>query len=121
MAQVWSESKRERVLAKTNGHCWYCGRVLTMSSEGWSESMFCVDHATSKHKGGNNKIDNLLPSCFACNSGSKKGLTVEEYRERLGYDLIGAPIFSQEQREWLEINGIEIPEPAPIVFWGELQ
>ncbi len=123
--QEISKSTKIKVWNKTGGRCWYCGCRL----KPWSDvnntvgeiftDVFCIDHATPKHKGGNGRIENLLPSCWLCNSGKKKGKTVEEYRQYLGYKSIGAPMFSQEQIAWLSDNGISIPKPPAIFFWGE--
>ncbi len=115
-------SNRTIVWSKTGGHCWYCGIELVHwdhSTKTIAPNTFCVDHVIPKIRGGTSEIDDLLPACWSCN-GSKKDATVEEYREALGYKATGAPKFNEEQRDWLEQNGVEIPSPLPIAFWGEL-
>lgn len=63
---------RELVYAKFNGHCAYCGREIAYKD-------MQVDHIYAQYKGGSDDIDNLLPSCRACNF--RKGtLSVEQFR-----------------------------------------
>ena len=115
-------TNRIQVWSLTNGRCWYCGVQLEQwdsSTKKISPNTFCIDHVIPKIRGGASSIDNLLPACWACNCG-KKDATVEEYREALGYKATGAPKFNQEQTDWLIKNGVEIPSPLPIAFWGEL-
>lgn len=82
-------------------------------------NVFCIDHIIPKSRGGTNKLENLLPSCWSCNSGEKRDKTLEEYREFIGYKKINAPLFTDEQKQWLLKNGIKIPHPPKITFWGE--
>ena len=74
MAKGFSRSKRNKVLAKTDGHCAYCGDGLNQF-RGWT-----IDHAIPQAQGGSHKLSNLFPSCQSCNS-SKKDRTVREYAE----------------------------------------
>lgn len=74
--------KRTDILAKTNGHCGYCGVELT---DKWH-----VDHMISKYYAEYHKmeididcIDNLMPACASCNI-YKKEFTLEAFREQLG-------------------------------------
>ena len=42
------------------GRCAYCSAVIASEA--------CVDHIVSLRRGGSDAIDNLVPSCRACNS-----------------------------------------------------
>ncbi len=85
MTRINGSTARE-VFKKTDGKCFYCGCVLPadteyldeqgkvfMSSRNWH-----VDHGTPVSRGGSNKMDNLFPSCVACNQ-EKSDQTVEEF------------------------------------------
>lgn len=66
---------RQHVYAKCNGHCAYCGREIAYKD-------MQVDHIYPQYKGGSDDIDNLLPSCRACNF--RKGtLSVEQFRREI--------------------------------------
>ena len=71
------KSVREEVYKKCNGHCAYCGCELEY------KDMQC-DHIFSVYRAHGmcddiNNIDNLLPSCRACNF-YKNTLTIEQFR-----------------------------------------
>ena len=55
-----SIDKRKRILSKFGNKCAYCGCELD------NETMQ-VDHIVPRSQGGSNSIDNLYPSCRACN------------------------------------------------------
>lgn len=74
MTATFSRSKRNKVFAKTDGHCAYCGDDLNQF-RGWA-----IDHAIPQAQGGSDDLSNLFPSCRSCNS-SKKDRTVREYAE----------------------------------------
>ena len=95
--------KREEVLRKTNGACFYCGENL-------NPAVVQIDHVFPQCKGGKNDIENLVPACRSCNS-SKGGRSLEKFRLTRGRKLIGAPYFSDEQIEWLSKNGFNLPIP----------
>ncbi len=60
-----AKTKKE-VWKKTDGKCYYCGlQTIPFGSEKLS---FCVDHVLPRKRGGGDEIENLVPSCFACNS-----------------------------------------------------
>ena len=77
-------SQRNDVLAKTNGHCAYCGCRLKISE-------MQVDHRISLHNHGSDEMDNLLPSCHDCNY-YKGGCNPEGFRKKL------KQAFRQEKR-----------------------
>jgi 5-methylcytosine-specific restriction protein A len=67
---------RAQVWAKTQGHCWYCGKLMNP----WNDCT--IDHMDPKKQGGNDALGNLIPACKSCNS-RKSAKTVEEYRAYL--------------------------------------
>lgn len=77
-AQVW---------AKTNGHCWYCGKLMNP----WND--FTIDHMDPRKNGGGDELANLVPACQSCNS-RKNAKNVEGYRMYL--------LEKQEVRFWGE-------------------
>ena len=105
-----SPKKVITVYNKTGGRCWYCGKEL--------DDDFQIDHANPINKGGSDDLDNLLPSCKACN-GRKYNRTIDEYREYLYWKK--GMRFTPEQVAFLAKNGIKIGSLAidPIVFYGE--
>ena len=64
---------RAQVWAKTNGQCWYCGKLMNP----WND--FTVDHMDPRKNGGGDELANLGPACQRCNS-RKNAKNVEEYR-----------------------------------------
>lgn len=87
-------SNREKILAKSGGRCWYCGLLLR-------DSIFCTDHLVPTSRGGNDKIENLFPSCQNCNH-EKADLKLEEYRLNIIISADGAPRFTSAQLVWLQ-------------------
>jgi len=63
---------RQQVLEKYNNRCAYCGHDLTLKT-------MQVDHKQSKHTGGTDNIDNLMPSCRLCNH-YKRAQSIEAFR-----------------------------------------
>lgn len=70
-----SKTEREQILAKTNGHCAYCGCELTLKT-------MQADHIHSLYTGGSNELDNYLPACRSCNF-YKDTMTIEAFREQI--------------------------------------
>lgn len=67
---------RERVLAKTQGRCFYCdGDLHDMPEPG----RFHVDHKRPIRNGGTDNFGNLVPSCPTCNL-SKGAKSVAAWR-----------------------------------------
>jgi hypothetical protein len=143
---AFSKKIREKVYAKTNGHCAYCGCELPKR---WH-----IDHVIPIHRGsekiffrpdymdiGTNDIDNLLPACPKCNI-DKSDMSVECYREHIlsHYDSLykAQPMFRKlvnfgiiEQVKdtfefYFEKKGIEIKnlyeyEIAMATYWRDQQ
>lgn len=57
-------AKRASVLARYNGRCLYCDRVLDGSSDA---SVPTLDHLIPLASGGRSVVANLVPACQACN------------------------------------------------------
>lgn len=68
---------RAQVWAKSDGHCWYCGRPTNPFVD------FRVDHVVPIAGGGSNLLDNLVPACHRCNA-AKGALSLQQFRERRG-------------------------------------
>jgi len=66
---------RQTVYSKTNGHCGYCGKKISLPD-------MQVDHMKSKFMGGTDDIANLMPTCRRCNH-YKRSLDVEGFRKYL--------------------------------------
>ena len=64
---------RQKVYEKYNGHCAYCGKVITIKD-------MQVDHILPKRLGGTDDIDNLNSSCRLCNH-YKRANSIECFRD----------------------------------------
>lgn len=94
-----SKSKKAKVYAKTEGRCAYCGTGL-------SAEMFAVDHVHPRVFGGNNAIENLMPSCNPCNT-SKGSKSIESYRLYAAARAVtGGPVFGNAQLTYLKEAGV---------------
>ena len=103
-----SKETRELVYKKSGGKCWYCGKKLG--------SIFDVDHFVAKHNGGIDDFSNLVPSCSTCNR-VKKHRTLENFRNY--YHKKAGMVFTKEQKEFLNLFGIEVPKPIKHIFYFE--
>jgi 5-methylcytosine-specific restriction endonuclease McrA len=103
---------RISVYNKTKGMCWYCGKNLIIATREskLGNDIFCVEHIDNL---GGDDISNLVPACALCNK-RKRDRTLEEFRLWLS-----APRFTEDQIQYLKTNGIEIPTPDLIKFYGE--
>lgn len=114
-------NKRIKVWLKTSGKCLYCGIDTSLTREE-GKSLFNTDHIVPPSLAGENIIENLAPSCDACNS-AKGTRTLEEFRfyrwQRQIEEKYGAR-FTQKQERALRKMGFEFPVP-PHVFWFEKQ
>ena len=57
---------REQIYNKYNGHCAYCGQVITIKE-------MQVDHIIPKARGGTDAYNNLVPACRLCNHYKRAG------------------------------------------------
>jgi hypothetical protein len=97
---------RNKVYAKYDGHCAYCGIGMTFKQ-------MHVDHVRPKIFGGTDDFINLNPSCKECNN-YKCHWHLEEFREALK-DLLGRKInylFKSKTKMQVAINmgAIEVKE-----------
>lgn len=107
-------SKR-KILAKTKGHCIYCGVKLDTEN-------FSVDHVIARALGGEDTLENLVPCCRSCNSAKRtKDITeFREYRAMQEFENIHGVTFSQEQIRFLESIDVNLDIPE-YEFWFEKQ
>ena len=109
-------ASKSKILAKTNGHCIYCGTKLVATKN------FSIDHVMPRCNDGDNTIENLVPACRSCNS-AKRTRDLDEfrfYRAMQEFKKIHGVSFSQEQIKFLESMDVflDIPEYR---FWFEEQ
>lgn len=99
MGKRISDVKRATVLSKTNGVCSYCGVILNQND-------FVIDHVHPRAKGGNNNINNLLPSCKSCNA-AKCAKSLEQFRRMCAFrDVYNTSLFNQAQIDFIYENGM---------------
>jgi hypothetical protein len=109
-------ASKRKILAKTNGHCIYCGEKLVVAKN------FSIDHIVARNNGGNNTIENLVPACRSCNS-AKRTRDLDEfrfYRAMQVFQRNHGIAFSQDQIKYLESIGVHIEIPE-FQFWFEEQ
>lgn len=66
---------RKLVYDKYQGHCAYCGKPVEYKD-------MQVDHLHPIYLGGEDKLENYMPSCRACNF-RKATMSVDKFREEL--------------------------------------
>jgi 5-methylcytosine-specific restriction endonuclease McrA len=92
---------RTKILEKYNEHCAYCGCKITLKT-------MQVDHKISKHLGGTDKINNLMPTCRLCNHYKRSGGV--EYLRYLLLDM---------QRKLQKIYIFRVAEKYGMINWNE--
>lgn len=111
-------SKRERILAKSGGKCWYCGCDL-------SGSIWHADHFHPIVRYGDGvcaypELDteiNLVPACAPCNK-YKTSFSIEELRKQIA-NLAGVTLRqSTGLRMLLRMGRVEFSD-KPVEFWFE--
>lgn len=107
MGPFISQAKKEQIFAKSNGQCFYCGNKAEE-----------VEHMHPRFLGGNNDIENLVPSCKWCNK-SKRGLPLEVWRVKRSIAL--GMVFTKEQREFWKSQGVSLPADQHLKFYFELR
>ena len=105
-----SKQERQRIYAKTDGHCAYCGREITLQQ-------MQVDHIVPLYNGGTDDMQNYLPACRSCNN-YKHALTLEKFRAALERmpDVLARD--SVTYRNAVRF-GLVTPTPHPVVFYFE--
>lgn len=113
-----SRTKKNRLIRDSDGRCWYCGReTVPQRMDEWGRCVIdgltaAIDHVTPRSKGGGNEDSNLVFCCFSCNS-QKASMSLEEYR--LNILRMRGGLFTEEQIQYWESRGIELP----IVLGGD--
>lgn len=109
--------KREKVLERSKGHCWYCGANLT-------DTRWQVDHFYPVIRINGkmiypelDTIENLVPSCAPCNN-FKSSSNIEGFRFRVAEQFVNVPGKSTGMRQLLRLGLADITE-KPVVFWFE--
>jgi hypothetical protein len=72
---------RKIVWTKTNGSRAYCGCDLDINSN-WE-----IEHMQPRSKGGQNVLENYLPSCRRCNN-KKRDRNVNDFRQQISYSAM---------------------------------
>jgi hypothetical protein len=74
---MFDNDKLDAIFDKMDGHCRYCGKKLAWKNYGKRDrrGAWAVEHSVSKANGGTDHLNNLFPSCYACNEekGSRNG------------------------------------------------
>lgn len=105
-----NKMERQRIYAKTGGHCAYCGCAITLQQ-------MQVDHIVPLYNGGTDNAANYLPACRSCNH-YKSTLTLEKFRaalERMPDVLARNNVTYRNAVKF----GLVTPTPHPVVFYFE--
>ena len=126
----FNKKKREKVYAKCNGHCAYCGDPIKYKEMQVDHIIPKIDffyHVSRKSYvpeflnhltlADTNHIDNLFPSCRKCNN-FKKTFHLELFRSELEDQLNRAFKYSTNYR-FAKKYGQVRETPKPIVFYFE--
>lgn len=109
----FSAEEKRRILKKTNGHCAYCGKLITYKT-------MSVDHVTPRCRYSKaeyaDRLSNLLPACRKCNQ-YKHTRTLEEYRQYMRQAHLRLRTYYVTQI--LERYGIVELHPWNGLFWFE--
>lgn len=117
----------QAILDKTNGHCWYCGVILTDNKEinnpklstKAKRTMFTIDHIVAMAKGGSRgRNENLVPCCNYCNNLKGSG-DYDFLRMQLLFIKNHWPTFSHRHYEFLIEHGINLAKFGKYVFYFE--
>ena len=112
------KTNRQVVYEKYNGHCAYCGDEIEI--EKMHDEHKFPKHLSKNHNmepgQDNNRIENRMPSCRACN-WHKGGMQIEEWRSELQRQVSMLKKNAQFKRA-LRFKQIRIEE-KPIVFYYE--
>lgn len=111
--------ERDRVLAKSDGRCWYCGENLAGTK--WHIDHFSPIYRNcglvTEGRRGDDTFCNKVPSCSACNL-FKRTLTLEEFRNEIAQQVERAMKYSVNCRFSVRF-GLLQPTGSPVVFYFE--
>lgn len=113
MRRAIPKAVRERVRAKFDGRCGYCGIKAAKLQ---------IDHMTPyrafwRDPSKADEESNLMPACFACNN-LKNVYDVSHFRDEISYQVDRARQYSVNFRT-AERFGLVMAEPKPVVFYFE--
>jgi 5-methylcytosine-specific restriction protein A len=116
-----SKKTREKLKQRTDGHCWYCGDILS--------SNLCIDHIVPLSRGGADSEENYRASCRQCNAEKGSKLL---YQYRLTFMFknefwIAAKALHETRKRQLtehdeaviEMIKFLLSKIKPYQFWGE--
>lgn len=106
----FSTKIRKLVHEKHDGHCAYCGHEIT-------QKQMQVDHIIPKVGRGTDDMDNLNPSCRACNN-YKLFFSIEDFRYKLADQIRLARDYSVNFRLAERYGLIEV-KATEIIFYFE--
>ncbi|MEM4729066.1 MAG: HNH endonuclease signature motif containing protein [Thermoplasmata archaeon] len=63
------EERIQAIYDKTEGHCRYCGKRLSINNYGMRDATggWVIDHSIPLSRGGTDHMNNLFPACYDCN------------------------------------------------------
>lgn len=102
---------RLAVYNKTDGHCAYCGKLISISK-------MQIDHIRALHVGGSNEMSNLLPSCASCNHW-KSTMTLKQFRDTVRKSVHVLMRDSVTFRNAVRFGVVSFDENTPITFYFE--
>ena len=123
-----TKQQRETIYRKSNGVCWYCGKILP--KKGWHSDHFLPVGRIMKYDKKKRKkvwtgkyrhperdhIDNMVPSCAECNRW-KKSRSISTFRKSL--QVLHKTVLNHTNvRMAVKYQHVKILNPK-IVFWFE--
>ena len=113
-----NKSERLAVYDKTNGHCAYCGKEITLQQMQVDHVVPVEFYEAYKAMGQDlNAMDNLLPACRSCNN-YKHTLTLEKFRAAIEHTPDVLARDSVTYRNAVRF-GLVTPTPGPVTFYFE--
>ncbi|AUR89444.1 HNH nuclease [Vibrio phage 1.123.O._10N.286.48.F3] len=110
-------NKRDLILAKSGGKCWYCGCHLNGAR--WQADHFYPVIRVGKEMRNPefDNFENMVPSCAPCNN-FKSSSDIEGMRFRINEQFDNVPNNSVGMRQLMRLGLVEI-ERKPVTFWFE--
>lgn len=94
----FDEETKNKVFAKTDGHCHICAKKLARKNYGiiGTRGAWEVDHSIPISKGGTNHLNNFLAACISCNR-AKGNTSTQIARKKKG--LIQKPMSAKQKQD----------------------